>query len=439
MKKIAFLFLTFALAFAGSGISRAQGKYGADSAECIKYLSYYQEYFKQKNYKDATPHWRKAFEICPPTANQNMLVNGTTLVRELIKSNASNAIYREALVDTLLKIHDIRAQYYPSYAATALNNKGLDMMNYIKNDNRKLYDGFTAIIESLGNKTAANIFLFQLNSAVALYRDGVLSAEDVIDKYESAMEYFDKAAASAQNDKIRGDIENLFITSKVASCDNLIELFTPRYDAAPEDLELATNIVKMMSTAEDCTDNNLFLRAATTMHTMDPSYKSAYFLYKLNSSKGDIDKAIALMQEAIDYEESDDATDAAYYFELATYCFKNGRSTSALNYALNAAKLDTEGTVTGKANMLAGTIWGSTVCKGNDIEMRAPYWVAVDYLTKAKNADPSLTDECNRLINQYKAYFPQAAEAFMYDLTDGQSYTVSCNGLSAVTTVRTQK
>ena len=26
----------------------AQGKYGADSAECIKYLSYYKEYYKQK-------------------------------------------------------------------------------------------------------------------------------------------------------------------------------------------------------------------------------------------------------------------------------------------------------------------------------------------------------------------------------------------------------
>ena len=43
------------------------------------------------------------------------------------------------------------------------------------------------------------------------------------------------------------------------------------------------------------------------------------------------------------------------------------------------------------------------------------------------------------MIGQYSAYFPQAAEAFMYDITNGQSYTVSCGGLRATTTVRTTK
>ena len=36
----------------------AQGKYGADSANCIKYLSFYKDYFKQKSYNEALPNWR---------------------------------------------------------------------------------------------------------------------------------------------------------------------------------------------------------------------------------------------------------------------------------------------------------------------------------------------------------------------------------------------
>ena len=60
-------------------------------------------------------------------------------------------------------------------------------------------------------------------------------------------------------------------------------------------------------------------------------------------------------------------------------------------------------------------------------------------MNKAKAADSALTDEANKLIAQYRTYFPQTAEAFMYDLQDGQSYTVSCNGMRATTTVRTQK
>ena len=94
---------------------------------------------------------------------------------------------------------------------------------------------------------------------------------------------------------------------------------------------------------------------------------------------------------------------------------------------------------TGKVYMIMGTIWGSTSCGGNEIERRAPYWVAVDFMVKAKNADPTLAEDANNYIRQYSAYFPQTAEAFMYDIIDGQSYTVSCGGLRATTTVRTQK
>jgi hypothetical protein len=78
------------------------------------------------------------------------------------------------------------------------------------------------------------------------------------------------------------------------------------------------------------------------------------------------------------------------------------------------------------------------VCGGDEVEKRAHYWVAVDYLIRARNADPSLTEDANTQIRQYSAYFPQKAEAFMYDVVDGQSYTVSCGGMQATTTVRTQ-
>ena len=59
-------------------------------------------------------------------------------------------------------------------------------------------------------------------------------------------------------------------------------------------------------------------------------------------------------------------------------------------------------------------------------------------MNKAKAADPSLTDEANRFISQYSVYFPETAEAFMYDITKGQSYTVVCGSMRATTTVRTR-
>ena len=87
---------------------------------------------------------------------------------------------------------------------------------------------------------------------------------------------------------------------------------------------------------------------------------------------------------------------------------------------------------------MIGTIWGSVTCSGDDVAKRSKYWVAVDYLQKAKAADPSLTEDCNKLIGQYSVYYPEKADAFMYDVIDGQSYTVNCGGMHATTTVRTR-
>ena len=160
MKKVTLLFLTAVMMTIGSVSLFGQGKYGADSAECIKYLSYYKEYYKQKNYDDALPNWRKAFKLCPPSANQTMLIDGTTLMRQLISKNRNNSVYKDALVDTLMTIHDLRAENFPKYAETALNNKGLDMINYMQDDPMSIYNGLKSIISVNREKSRPQFFLY---------------------------------------------------------------------------------------------------------------------------------------------------------------------------------------------------------------------------------------------------------------------------------------
>jgi tetratricopeptide (TPR) repeat protein len=439
MKRIIIALAATALLLTGT-YGFAQGKYGADSANCIKYLSYYKEYFKQNNYDEALPNWRKAYSICPPTASQNMLIDGTTLIRKQIAANAGNATRQAALIDTLMAIHDTRAQYYPKYARTALNNKGLDMQTYLK-DNKVLYDGYNDIIGANKEYTKPQIFLFDLNAAIELYKAGTLGTEDVISTYQNSLSYLQNIPATspdaANAEKVRTDLESLFISSKVASCDNLIELYTPRFAANPNDVELVSNIVKMMGSTEGCLDNDLYMKAVTALYKMEPSYTSAYYLYRLNAAKNNVSEAVKYMEAAISYDESDAKTDGQYNYELATFCYKNGSPLKAYECARKAVSLDP--TLAGKCYFLMGTIWSTTTCGGDEITRRAPYWVAVDYLIKARNADPTLAEEANNMIGRCTAYFPQTADAFMYNITDGQAYTVNCGGLSATTTVRTQK
>lgn len=434
MKRITLVLLTLVAATFGTKVS-AQGKYGADSAECIKYLSYYQEYYKQKNYTEALPNWRKAFKLCPPTASQNMLLNGMTLLgKEIVKTK--DAQTRAAMIDTVLTLNDLRAQYYPKYAVAAYNSKGQYITQYYK-DPQVVYDQLNKIIEINQENVKPSLLLLDLNSAIELYKKSAIGAEDVINTYQKAIALLDKAGNAEENAKIRSDIEGLFITSQVASCDNLIALFTPRFEADPDNMDLITNIVKMLGSTDGCQNNDLFLGAVTKMHKNEPSSSSAYYLYKLHAAKDESSEAIEYFEEAVSLCTDDDPVKADYMIELATYCLKNNITGKALDYANKAASLKPDHQ--GKAYYLIATIWGAARCGGNEIESRAKYWVAVDYLHKAKAADASLTDDCNKLISAYSVYYPQKAEAFMYDVVDGQSYTVNCGGMRATTTVRTQK
>ena len=445
MKKLTFILLAVMAAFMGQNAS-AQGKYGADSAECIKYLSYYQEYYKQKNYDSALPNWRKAYSLCPGTASQNLFVHGSTLINQEINKNRKNPAYFNALVDTLLTLQDQRLENYPRTAkgvdqkATILNNKGQYMINFRSDDSQYLYDNLTAIINELGSETRGGILVNNLQAAINLYRDGKLQADDVINMYDKVTEAISNATAkndeeAEENLKTKATIESVFADSKVASCENLINIFTPRFESDPDNIAVVTNIVKLMNSAEDCATNDLYFRAVTQMHKLDPSFRSAYGLYKLNAARGNVADACRYLEEAIDSPESDTETDAQYTYELARFCYANNMRGKAFEAAGKAVRMDCG--YAGKAYMIMGNLWSSASC-GGDVQKYARYWAATDYYQKAKAADSSLTDDANSAIGKVSVYYPEASEIFMYDLSRGQSYTVSCSGMTTTTTVRTR-
>ena len=418
------------------------GKYGhgQDSIDCIKYLSYYKEYMKQGNMQDALPSWRSAISICPPQANQNMLIDGQKLMRFAIPKE-KDAKVRASMIDTLLNLHDTRAEVYPKYRVAALNAKAIDIINYKVNedDPAKLYADLDAIISETKESTQAIVFVKYMEVASALYKDGKIEAEEMMGDYTKVSEMIDAALTAKADGQMAGakqDVETLFADSGVASCDNLVALFTPRYDANPNDKETLATIVKLLSSS-DCADTELYLKAVESLHAIEPSASTAYYLYKLYSANDKNEEAAATLEQAISMcEDQNQAAD--YCFELGSFYFKKmSKYAEAVNYAKKAIELNEANA--GKCYLLIGTIWGSVRCGGHEIARRASYWVATDYMMKAKNADESLAEDASRLAGQYHAYFPEQAEAFMYDVVDGQSYTVSCNGMRETTTVRTRK
>lgn len=436
-----FLLLTAALFMVT--LASAQGKFGADSAECIKYLSFYQQYVKQKDLKGAMPSWRNAIRLCPPTASQNMLLDGMKIMRMEINANKQNPIRKKELVDSLMMLHEMRIANYPKYEATAKTNKAMDMINFAETGKeQEVFNVIQDAMEAAQAKTSATLVVRYMNYAIELYKTGIFTNMDVFAAFEESMKILDMVLTESKTpdvvEKAMGDVENLFAQSGVADCDNLVAVFQPRYEAAPTDKALLSNIITLL-TSTSCTDTDLFLNAVEGLHAIEATEHTAYLLYKLYSSYSNgVDNAVKYMIEAISLPGTDTEMDAQYSYELATYLFaKTDRKSEAVEFAKAAA--DLSATWAGKAYMLLGNIWVSTKCDGNPIETRAPYWVATDYFNKAKRADETLAADANAQISNISKYYPAQADAFMYDLVDGDSFKVSCGGLHETTTVKTQK
>ena len=439
MKRI----LLAAAALLMSTLVFGQGRFGADSAECVKYLSFYMQYEKQDNLNDAAPNWRKAIKYCPPTASQNMLIDGMKIMRKEIMEFKNNPIRKKELVDTLMMLHQMRIDNYPDYAVVAANNKAADMMKYAEpGTEMDLYTALGEAMDIAKEKTSVAVAVRYVNTAIQLYKSGRLMDQDVFDAFDKSIAVLEMIKAVKPSKMVDGaitDVESLFASSGVASCDNLVAVFQPRYDATPEDKELLTNIARLFHSS-GCTDTDLFRNAMEGLYKLEPTSNTAHLPFQLYSSLPDGgDKAVSYMKEAIALDTANAEQNAEYYYQLASYLFsKLDRRPDAVAAAKQAASISQ--TWAGKAYYLIGTIWSITKCNTDDpIASRAHYWVATDYMVKARNADASLAEDANKQIATYSQYYPAQGEAFMYDIVDGDSYEVSCNGLRETTTVRTQK
>lgn len=413
--------------------------------ECMLYLSYYQSYYKQGTKEarmEALRSWRKAYEICRPGVRQNLYIHGGALYRMLIANNSKNTEYVAALTDTLLNIDRLRIEHYgsnPKFTKSCYDNYSADITNYILGtDPEKGYNLLSEIIKERGAEASPLTYVAQMNAAISLYKEGKIGAEDVIECYnvaETSFAEIEKADTTADTKDMHNSLQSLFVNSKVASCENLIAIFEPRFEGVKDDYTQVSKIAKLLGSADDCTNNDLFLKAVTAMHTLQPNASSAYYLSRLYAARGDYSKAVQLLDEASAAEE-DKSELARNYYEQAVYYLNSGSYAKAAISATKAVSNDES--YAGRGYIILAQSWMSMTCGGNEVESRAKFWVAADYFIKARTVDSSVSEAAGKGLAQCASYYPAAADAFMYDLQNGQTYEVVCGGMRATTTVRTK-
>jgi tetratricopeptide (TPR) repeat protein len=392
----------------------------------------------QEKYKEALPYWRKAMQACPPAASQNLYIDGAKIMKYLIEGTKDLKL-RKSRIDSLFMMYDRRITHFKVNTGNVYRLRAYDVAQYMKDDDLAIYEAFETAVLASGSKTEPKTMIDAMNAAIKVYHNKHLPDKKFMEFYHKIRAFADTQAeekpGDAQAKRVPIDLGNLFLSSGVVSCDNMVAMFEKEFNAAPKDKEVVSRILQMMGLYH-CTKNDFYYRIVEAYHKLEPSAGSAYAVGAMYALKNDMANAIKYYKEAVDKSTSH-KDKAKYMVELGIiYMQQLNNREQALHYAQQAMNNDAGN---GKAYLLRGIIWAAEECGGNIIAKKAKYWLAVDCAAKAKSIDPALANEANQYIKAYSQYFPEQQEAFMYDLVDGNTYKVNCNGMTESTKVRTRK
>jgi len=423
-----------------SGLVAAQdvSKYGDDPETCGIKLSTYTEFFNQGNYKDAMSSWRWCFLNCPE-ATKNIYIHGTTIIEHFI-NNAADETEKQTYIDTLMIVYDNRIQHF-GQEGMVLGRKGLSMLKYRSGQVQEAYDVFARSFELSGNATAYYALKYYMNTSVVLFGSEDLTKEKIVEIYSNVSDAINyqianetKEAKLLKINAAAAEIEQLFVNSGAADCIAIINLFGPKFEANPEDFDLAKKIVGLLDRGigDECKLSDLYMNAAVAVYNVEQNSSSAHSIAQGYFKRDDGVNAEKYYKEAIGLEE-DALKKADMYYELGLLYYNTIKNyPAARTAARNAIASNPKH---GKAYMLIGRVYAASGCGESAFEKKSVNWLIVDQFVKAKSVDSELATEANEMIGRYSSRFPTLEEVFWLNLSEGQSVTIGC-WINETTTIR---
>lgn len=421
--------LTAALALLLTLNVSAQGKYGAtpdDSLACVEALSLYGEFYNQKNYADAKPYWLKAMTTCPKSS-KNLYIKGIKMYKTFMQENRTNSELVKGYIDTIYWIYDQRIENFGE-EGKVLGMKGFDMMRYSKSRTSEAYEILGKSIELEGNKSNPAVVAGYYQTAFNLYKKKEMTKEEIIEEYDPVANILSaqlQAAIQSENqkavDRLKkaiGEVEKIFST--VASCDDLVALYQPKFEEHKTDTLWLSKLALTMGKAE-C-ESDFYLQVSEQLHSLKPTPLSALSLGIAKLKKENFNDAAQYCLEAYNTSQDEDVKKKALKYTAMSYSYMK-KYASAKKYALEWLKLDPN---SGDAYMIIGDayLYGSTTVGSNSCEQHLGYIAAVAKYQRAKSLDDALTEKANKKIASAKAQYPKKTDCFIQGKNPGDQMTI---------------
>ena len=440
------LILTIVLAVVGisamaQNINYDDPKYAAwgSNAEQRKQNMLNNQFLKEavdnKNYKAAAGYLKTLLEQSPKAA-QGIYTNGIKLYKNLI-NRADSDEQRAMYIDSLMYVYDVRLQSFANHAKYGkvyiLDRKAREYLTYKADDRegvRKIFNEAIAASEEKTGKPDLELVAIYFSNLCEDYKNDLVDATAVIADYDRFTPAFDGAEGADAD--LKGQFDSAFGASGAASCENLEALFSKKLADDPTNEALLNQAVSLMSRA-NC-DSDFFFQTAEKHYAVKPSSQTALFLAQGFQNRGEFDKAMKYLNEAL-ASETDNAEKEKLYVRIALISMQSGDHSGAMAAAKEIKALNAEN---GYAYYIMGQCYA--VSANGEFAGQACFWAAYDTMSKAVEllgSEPQIQEAAKKMMSAYRSSFPTKEECFFNEVQQGASYVVTrgfANGVS--TTVR---
>lgn len=404
------------------------GATAEDSLLNLRKYFFFQSAFDMKDINTAYEHWQFVMKTIP-CARQAPYDVAPELFDSLMVH--ADSVRRLVLIDSSLNIFPEKIKYFGDEGYV----KGQWALEYKKHkpaDFKGALDLFKQSIDIEKGKTGYDIPIPYFRTAYKMYAKKQLTKEQVVEIFIALSDIMDENISKKNEELAAWKQVSAYVSQLmggILSCEEIVKLFEQKLKDNPDDMKTRVIVVKLMK-GKGCKSNPMYFRVLEELIEKQPDEKSYEELANFYRDKGSFAKANFYLLKALELS-SDSAKKENYYLNLSNNSLKINCG-DARKYAEKALEINPNN---GQAIMLKGhALYKCAVAACKDFDKSAASWIAVDYMRKAMSIDPSVTDAATSAIASYRKGYPKKDEKFFRNLKDGDSYTLTCIGIT--TTVK---
>ena len=415
--------------------------------DCNKNSSISHEAVRANNFKDAYLPWKEVLKDCP-TLRYYTYTDGIKILTSFLNDikDRNSADYKKYF-DELMEVFDLRIKYTPDFmhlkgtpsVGDVLGNKAINYIAYAPNiDVNQAYAWLKESLETEKGGSKGPILHYFLDMSLNKLKADPNHKEQFIQDYLAASEYADAAIAAETNEAkkkallgIKDNLVALFVNSGTADCESLQGIYGPKVEANQTDLAYLKKVIDIMKMMK-CTESEAYLQASFYAYKMEPTAEAATGCAYQAFKKGDIDSAVKFFDEAINLE-TDNIKKAEKAYAAAAVLASAKKLSQARTYCQKAIGLNEN---YGAPYILIANLYAMSPNWSDESALnKCTYFVIIDKLQRAKQVDPSVAEEANKLIGRYSAHTPQAKDLFMLGYKAGDRITIG-GWIGESTTIR---